>query len=138
MFSESSTGRWVVLQLLCCPSKQGKLSENILQNLFFHNLTPQTVVLLQSSCSMRERLKLACHALLTCQLVITPKLPCWIDWTWDVDALLVTKSSKAPLISAFRLSVCPSVRDDGGRSCGQLRRRHGYRAIVSADVISLR
>ena len=42
MFSESSTGRWAVMQLPCCPSKQGELSENILQNLF-NNLTPQTV-----------------------------------------------------------------------------------------------
>ena len=42
MFFESSTGRWAVLQLLCCPCKQGELSENILQNIF-HNLTPQTV-----------------------------------------------------------------------------------------------
>ena len=32
MFSESSTGRWAVLQLPCCQSKQWKLSENILQN----------------------------------------------------------------------------------------------------------
>ena len=39
MFSESSTGRWAVLQLTCCPRNQGKLSENILQNLF-HNPTP--------------------------------------------------------------------------------------------------
>ena len=38
LFSEISTGRWAVLQLLCCPSKQGELPENILQNLF-HNLT---------------------------------------------------------------------------------------------------
>ena len=43
MFLESSTGRWAVLQLPCCPSKQGERSENILQNLF-HNLTPQTVL----------------------------------------------------------------------------------------------
>ena len=42
MFPESSTGRWALLQLLCCPSKQGELSEHILQHLF-HNLTPQTV-----------------------------------------------------------------------------------------------
>ena len=42
MFSGSSTGRGAVLQLLCCPSKQGGLSENMLQNLI-HNLTAQTV-----------------------------------------------------------------------------------------------
>ena len=42
MCFESSTGRWAVLQLLCCPSKQTELSENILQNLF-HNLPPQSV-----------------------------------------------------------------------------------------------
>ena len=30
MFSESSTGRWAP----CCPSKQGELAENILQNHF--------------------------------------------------------------------------------------------------------
>ena len=29
IFSESSTGRWAVLQLQCCPSKQGEISENI-------------------------------------------------------------------------------------------------------------
>ena len=35
MFSENSTGRWVLLlQLPCCPRKAGELSENILQNLF--------------------------------------------------------------------------------------------------------
>ena len=33
MFSESSPGCWTVLQLHCCPSKQGELSENLLQNL---------------------------------------------------------------------------------------------------------
>ena len=33
LFSDNSTGRWVVLQLPCCPNKQGELSENILQNL---------------------------------------------------------------------------------------------------------
>ena len=33
MFSESYTGSWAVLQLPCCPSKQGGLLENILQNL---------------------------------------------------------------------------------------------------------
>ena len=42
ILSESSTGRWAVLQLPCCPSKQGELSENILKNLF-HSLPPQTV-----------------------------------------------------------------------------------------------
>ena len=42
MFSGSSTGRGAVLQLLCCPSKQGGLSENILQDIF-PNLTPQSV-----------------------------------------------------------------------------------------------
>ena len=34
MFAESSAGRWAVLQLLCWPSKQGELSENMLQNLW--------------------------------------------------------------------------------------------------------
>ena len=34
MFSESSTGNWAELQLPCCPSKQGELPENMLQNLF--------------------------------------------------------------------------------------------------------
>ena len=34
MFSESSPGRWAVLQLLCWPSKQGELSETMLQNLW--------------------------------------------------------------------------------------------------------
>ena len=43
MFSESFSGRWAVLQLPCCPRKQGKLSENILQNLR-NKLPPQTVV----------------------------------------------------------------------------------------------
>ena len=33
MSSESSTGYWAVLQLPCCPSKKGELSENLLQNL---------------------------------------------------------------------------------------------------------
>ena len=42
MFSESSTGSWAELQLPCCPSKQGELPENMLQNLFL-NLPPQTV-----------------------------------------------------------------------------------------------
>ena len=32
-FSGSSPGCWAVLQLPCCPSKQGELLENILQNL---------------------------------------------------------------------------------------------------------
>ena len=43
VFKKSTSGHWYVLQLLCSPSKQGELSENILQNLF-HNLTPQTTV----------------------------------------------------------------------------------------------
>ena len=43
MFSESSPGCWPVLQLPCCPSKQGKLSENILQNL--RNKWPPHLVL---------------------------------------------------------------------------------------------
>ena len=34
LFSESSPGRWAILQLPCCPSKQGELLENILQNLW--------------------------------------------------------------------------------------------------------
>ena len=38
MFSESSTGRWAELQLPCCPRKQGEFPENMLQNLFLHNL----------------------------------------------------------------------------------------------------
>ena len=42
MVSESSPGRWAVPQLPCCPSKQGELSENILQNLR-NKLPPQTV-----------------------------------------------------------------------------------------------
>ena len=42
MLYESSTGRWAVLHLQCCPSKLGKLPKNILQNLFL-NLVPQTV-----------------------------------------------------------------------------------------------
>ena len=33
MFSESSPGCWAVLQLHCCPSKQGELSKKLLQNL---------------------------------------------------------------------------------------------------------
>ena len=32
MFSDSSPGCWAVLQLHCCHSKQGELSENLLQN----------------------------------------------------------------------------------------------------------
>ena len=42
IFSESSTGSWADLQLPCCPSKQGELPENMLQNLLL-NLPPQTV-----------------------------------------------------------------------------------------------
>ena len=42
MFSESSTGSWAKLQLLCCPSKQGELPKNMSQNLL-HNLPPKTV-----------------------------------------------------------------------------------------------
>ena len=42
MISVSSTGCWAVLQLPCCPSKQGELPEKMLQNLL-HKLTPQTV-----------------------------------------------------------------------------------------------
>ena len=34
-FSESSTGCWAVLQMPCCLSKQGELSENIKQNIFY-------------------------------------------------------------------------------------------------------
>ena len=30
---ESESGRWAVMQLPCCPLKQGELSENLLQNL---------------------------------------------------------------------------------------------------------
>ena len=33
LFSESSTGCWAILQLPCCPTKQGEFLENILQNL---------------------------------------------------------------------------------------------------------
>ena len=33
MFTQSSTGRWAVLQLPCCPCKQRELLENMLQNL---------------------------------------------------------------------------------------------------------
>ena len=40
IFSESSTGRWAELLLPCCPSKQGELPENMLQNLFL-NLPPR-------------------------------------------------------------------------------------------------
>ena len=43
MFSESYTGSWAELQLPCCPSKQGELPENMLQNLL-RNLPPQTVL----------------------------------------------------------------------------------------------
>ena len=43
MFSESSTGSWAELQLPYCPSKEGELPENMLQNLL-QNLPPQTVV----------------------------------------------------------------------------------------------
>ena len=46
MFSESSTGSWAELQLPSCPSKQGELLENMLQNLFL-NLPPQTVLHVQ-------------------------------------------------------------------------------------------
>ena len=42
MFSESFLGCQAVLQLTCCPSRQGELSENILQSLF-NKLSPQTV-----------------------------------------------------------------------------------------------
>ena len=42
-FSESSTGSWVELQLPFCPSKQGELPKNMLQNLV-HNQPPQTVL----------------------------------------------------------------------------------------------
>ena len=45
MFSKSSIGCWSVLQLPCCPSKQGELTENILQH-FFYKLPPQTVLML--------------------------------------------------------------------------------------------
>ena len=40
-FVKCSTGSWAELQLPCCPSKQGELSENILQNHFL-NLPPKT------------------------------------------------------------------------------------------------
>ena len=43
MFSESFTGSWSELQLPCCPSKQGELPENMLQDLLLY-LPPQTVV----------------------------------------------------------------------------------------------
>ena len=42
MYSESSPGHWAVLQLPRCPSKEGELSENILQNLL-NKWPPQTV-----------------------------------------------------------------------------------------------
>ena len=42
MCSESSTGCWAILQLPCCPSKEGELTENIEQNLFY-KLPLQTV-----------------------------------------------------------------------------------------------
>ena len=43
MFSESSQGRLAVLQLPCCPCKQGKLSENIVQNLWNKLLIPRVL-----------------------------------------------------------------------------------------------
>ena len=42
MFPESSPGCWAVLQLPCCPSKQGELLENILQN-FWNKWPPHPV-----------------------------------------------------------------------------------------------
>ena len=39
MCSDSSSGHWAVMQLSCCLNGQGKLSENILQNLI-HKLPP--------------------------------------------------------------------------------------------------
>ena len=42
MFSVSSTGSWAELQLPCSLSKEGELSEDMLQNLFY-NLPPQTL-----------------------------------------------------------------------------------------------
>ena len=45
MFSESSPGCWAVLQLHCCPSKQGELKENLLQNLW--NKWPPHMVYLE-------------------------------------------------------------------------------------------
>ena len=44
MFSESSTRIWAILQLPCCSSKQGELSENTLQNLP-HKLLQQKLVI---------------------------------------------------------------------------------------------
>ena len=41
-FSESSLGRSAVLQLSCCPRKQGELSENILQTIR-NKLPPKTI-----------------------------------------------------------------------------------------------
>ena len=54
MFSGSSTGRWAVLQLSCCPRKQGGLSENILKNLR-NNLPPQTVLNVYLSLTSSEK-----------------------------------------------------------------------------------
>ena len=42
MFSVSTTGSWAELQLSCSLSKEGELSEDMLQNLFY-NLPPQTL-----------------------------------------------------------------------------------------------
>ena len=57
MFSESSLGRWAVPQLPCCPSKQGELSENILQNLS-HDLMNSPVFLSHNTFFNRSQIPL--------------------------------------------------------------------------------
>ena len=50
--SPSSPGCWAVLQLSCCPSKQGPLSENSLQNLS-HDLMNNSALFLLSKSSRK-------------------------------------------------------------------------------------
>ena len=58
MLSESSTGIWAELQLPCCPSKQGELLANLLQNLR-NKWPPPPVRFLTTDISWGGRLRVA-------------------------------------------------------------------------------
>ena len=71
MFSERSTDSWAELQLPGCPSKQGELSENMLQNLLL-NLPPQTVRNRNNSYLNLSLFSAGCSRILRCARI----LPC--------------------------------------------------------------
>ena len=61
LFFESSPGRVAVLQLPCCPSKEGGLSENLLHNLR-NKWPPHPVFNISESCLKLENISWICVA----------------------------------------------------------------------------